>query len=120
MHREHLWNGGPYRVTCHINRRPAVNIHHAARYSELIGLPLNYFVTVNFTLTECSPDCASHTFRKMLAQRFAPWMRRTVSNTEVVKPTYVWTLEAGGRQFAAHWLLHLPFRRGARKLLLTR
>jgi hypothetical protein len=108
MHREHPWNGGADRVTRHINRRPGVNIHHATRYSDVVGLPLNRFVTVNFTLTECSPDRASHTFRKLLTQRFAPWLRRTASNADGVRPTYVWTLEAGGKQLAAHWLVHVP------------
>lgn len=56
MDREHQWNGGASRVTHHINRHPAVNIHHATRYSERIGLPLNLFVTINFTCAGCRAD----------------------------------------------------------------
>lgn len=103
-----MGNHGTYRVTRHINRRPAVNLHHATRYCEMIGLPLNRFVTVNFSLTGCNDNHESHTFRKLLAERFAPWLRRTARNVQGIAPTYVWTMEAGGRQIAAHWLVHVP------------
>ena len=108
MNQEQVWNGGTNRVTRHINRRPAVNAHHASRFSEAIGLPLNRFVTVNFTCTACAPNETSHTFRKLLAERFAPWLRRTARNRVGVPPTYIWTIEAGGNQSAAHWLVHVP------------
>ena len=108
MDREQAWNGGADRITRHIHRRPAVNIHHATRYCEMIGLPLNRLVTVNFNLTGCNDNQESRTFRKMLAERFAPWLRRTARNIQGVAPTYVWTMEAGGRQIAVHWLVHVP------------
>jgi hypothetical protein len=108
MNRERQWNGGPRRITHHINRYPAVNIHHATRYSERIGLPLNLFVTINFTCAGCSPDRGSELLRKMIAQRFAPWLRRTASTIKDVPPTYVWCMEAAGGQLAAHILVHVP------------
>jgi hypothetical protein len=108
MERERLGNGGTYRVTHHINRRPAVNLHHATRMSLRIGFPLNRMVTINFTKTACKQDRAGHHFRKLLTQRFAPWLRRTASKKSVVPPTYVWTIEAAGKQIAAHWLVHVP------------
>lgn len=108
MKGERLGNGGTYRVTRHINRRPAVNIHHATRYSVRIGLPLNRMVTINFNLTECRNDRAGHAFRKMLTQRFAPWLRRTSLNKLGTPPTYVWAVEGAGNQAAAHWLVHVP------------
>lgn len=101
-------NYGTFRVTRHINRQPAVNLHHATRYCEMIGLPLNRMVTVNFALTGCNDNHESLTFRKMLTQRFAPWLRRSAPNALGVAPTYVWTMEAGGRQLAVHWLVHVP------------
>lgn len=106
--RERLQNTGSNRATNFIRRYPAVNIHHATRYAERIGLPLNRFVTINFDLTECAPGRASHSFRKLLTQRFAPWLRRSASIKEQVPPTYVWTIEAAGGQTALHWLVHLP------------
>lgn len=101
-------NGGPERISHFIKRRPAVNIHHAARYSQKIGLPLNRFVTINFDLTTCASGCASHAFRKLLTQRFAPWLRRSSDVKRSIPPTYVWTIECGGRQTAVHWLVHVP------------
>lgn len=95
------------RVSHHIQRRPAVNIHHAERYSRHIGFPLNRFVTINFSHTLCKMERASHEFRRLLAQRFAPWLRRTKGSTGV-PPTYVWALEAAGGKVAVHWMVHIP------------
>jgi hypothetical protein len=105
MNREQHRNSAQ-RVTRYINRHPAVNIHHATRYSERIGLPLNLFVTINFTCAGCGEDRASELLRKMIGQRFAPWLRRS-AGVEVA-PTYVWTMEAAGGQMAAHILIHMP------------
>jgi len=108
MNRDQLRNEGVRRVTHHINRRPAVNIHHATRFSETIGLPLNLFVTINFTCAGCPPERSVELLRKMIAQRFAPWLRRTAQTKVEVAPTYVWCMEAAGGQQAAHVLLHIP------------
>jgi hypothetical protein len=106
--RERPQNISSTRATSFIRRYPAVNIHHATRYAERIGLPLNRFITINFDLTECLPRGASHAFRKLLTQRFAPWLRRSAGIKEQIPPTYVWTIEAAGGQTALHWLVHLP------------
>jgi hypothetical protein len=110
MQREQLRNCGLYRQSHHIKRHPAVNLHHATRYSERIGLPLNRFVTINLTMLGCAPKEAGHIFRRMVAQRFAPWLRRSDANKKGVPPTYVWSLEAGGGFTACHWLVHVPER----------
>jgi hypothetical protein len=65
-------------------------------------------VTINLGLLGCEPDEAGLRFRTLLAQRFAPWLRRTGSNLKGIGPTYVWTMEAAGNQTAAHWLVHIP------------
>lgn len=103
-------NGGSERTSCHIKRRPAVNIHHATRYAQRLGLPLNRAVTINFDLTECNPARASHAFRKLLTQRFAPWLRRSRDVRKHVPPTYVWTLECPRGHTGVHWLVHVPRR----------
>ncbi len=110
MERERPSNAGLYRTSSHINRHPAVNLHHATRYSERIGLPLNTAVTINLGLLGCRPDEAGLRFRTLLAQRFAPWLRRNSGNVAGVAPTYVWSMEAAGNQTAAHWLVHVPAR----------
>lgn len=108
MHRQRIANGGSARTSHHINRLPAVNIHHATRFAERIGRPLNQSVTINLSQMGCSHAAASGLFRRILANRFAPWLRRAAPNIDGVAPTYVWTLEAAGGQDAVHWLVHIP------------
>jgi len=100
----------PLRTSAHINRRPASNIHHAVRIAEYIGLPLNRFVTVNFELTGCGGTGASARFAKLRNNYFGKWARRPQAQHRAiaVPPTYVWVIERGGGQLAAHWLLHVP------------
>src|SRR5690349_19025156 len=95
------------RVTSHINHVPAVNIHHATRFAQRSGLPLNTLVTINFTELDVAAS-ASRIFRKFLAQRFAPWLRRSAPST--AKPTYVWAIENTAKTVAAHWMVHIPKR----------
>jgi hypothetical protein len=95
------------RPSRHINRVPAVNIHHATRFAQRRGLPLNTMVTVNFTELDAASH-ASSLFRRLLAQRFAPWLRRSAATTARPAPTYVWTLENTATTTAAHWLVHIP------------
>jgi hypothetical protein len=91
----------------HINRVPAVNVHHATRYAESLELPLNTFVTINFSEL-LAADKASQLFRKLLNQRFAPWLRRSAPIKSAPLPTYVWALENANATTAAHWLVHVP------------
>jgi hypothetical protein len=105
---EQVRNTGARRRSQHINRYPAVNIHHARRFASGTGLPFNWMVTINFGLTGVEPEQASATLQKLLAQRFAPWLRRAANNDNQVRPTYVWALEAPHGVPSAHLLLHLP------------
>jgi len=91
----------------HINRVPAVNIHHATRFAQRNDLPLNTMVTVNFTELDAAGQ-ASRLFRLLLAQRFAPWLRRSAPLKKRPAPTYIWTLENTAATTAAHWLVHIP------------
>ena len=95
------------RESRHINRVPAVNIHHATRSAQRCGLPLNTMVTVNFTELGIA-KMASRVFRQLLAERFAPWLRRSAPVKTKPAPTYVWTLENTADTTAAHWLVHVP------------
>jgi hypothetical protein len=101
-------NMGATRRSQHINRYPAVNIHHARRYASIEGVPFNWMVTINFGMSGLAPEQASSMLRKLLAQRFAPWLRRCPDNDNDLKPTYVWSLEAPHGVVSAHLLLHLP------------
>lgn len=95
------------RQSHHINRVPAVNIHHATRFAEGHGAPLNTFITINFTEVGLAAG-ASRAFRKLLCQRFAPWLRRSSGARVRTAPTYVWAIENTASTVAAHWLVHLP------------
>jgi hypothetical protein len=95
------------RSSRHINPVPAVNIHHASRFAQRVGHPLNTMVTVNITELEAERQ-ASRLFRKLLTQRFAPWLRRSPTLRARTAPTYVWTLENTAATTAVHWLVHIP------------
>jgi hypothetical protein len=85
-----------------------VNIHHARRYASSKGVPFNWMVTINFGLSGLTPERASSMLQKLLAQRFAPWLRRSANNDNELKPTYIWALEAPLGAVSAHLLVHLP------------
>ena len=101
-------NKGALRRSTHINRYPAVNIHHARRYASVKGEPFNWMVTINFGFSGVASERASATLQKLLAQRLAPWLRRSAGNDNDIKPTYVWSLEAPHGVVSAHLLIHLP------------
>jgi hypothetical protein len=44
--------------------------------------------------------------RRLLAQRFAPWLRRAMKGRG--GPTYVWVVEAPGGGAHVHWAVHVP------------
>ena len=88
-----------------IRGRPAINLHHATRFADVCNLTPNIFVTINFDLLGVQPRSASSLLRKLIAQRFAPWLRRTLKQSL----SYVWTIEAAGGLTAAHWLVSVPF-----------
>jgi len=103
-----MQNNGVDRVSAHINRYPAVNLHHATRVAAIQGEPLNLMVSINFDLLGVRPSEASRLLQKLISQRFAPWLRRTAANDNQIRPTYVWSLEAPDGTLNGHWLLHLP------------
>ncbi|TXN76614.1 hypothetical protein FV228_00225 [Methylobacterium sp. WL18] len=98
------------RVSHFIRHKTAANIHHAVRIAEAQDLPLNTFVTVNFSRTACAPEEVSTTFAHLRNTRYSHWARRPTqrSGAAPYQPTHVWVIEAGGGVIAAHWLLHVP------------
>jgi hypothetical protein len=92
------------RVSQFIRQRSASNIHHATNIATAIGLPLNVFATITFSLTECPPDEVSWAFRKLLSNRYAHWARRVTKRS----PTHVWAIEAAADTIEVHWLVHVP------------
>lgn len=96
----------PWRTTRQIGRRPAANLHHAMRFAARSGRPLNQLVTINFARAGCPALLVSLRFRRLLAQRFAPWLRRATKGRGA--PTYVWVVEAPGAGAHVHWAVHVP------------
>ena len=103
-----MQNAGSRRISTRINRRPAVNIHHARRCATVWGFPLNTHVSLNLSQCGFSERDAVRMFRKLISERFSPWLRRNAANDNGLTPTYVWTVEAPHGKVGSHWLLHLP------------
>jgi hypothetical protein len=104
-----------YRVTHHINRKPAGNLYHAVRIAEAVGTPLNTFVTINFALTDCPPLDVSDRFEALRCDHFGPWSRRPPRKLKRERDpcAYVWVLENAGGCVNLHWLVHVPADRNA-------
>lgn len=98
------------RTSSHINRKPAANIHHAVRIADHLGIPLNRWVTINFSLTESAGRDASFQFARLRKDYFGKWVTRPAvgSAFSPVPPTFVWAFEHGGGHLAVHWLVHVP------------
>jgi hypothetical protein len=96
------------RITNQINRKPASNIHHATRYAQIIGFPLNRHSTITFSDVGIAPEQASKALQKIIAERFSPWLRRHRKTKGRVNPTYVWVIEAVNGTLAAHLAVHIP------------
>jgi hypothetical protein len=99
---------GPTRTSTHIRRKPASNLHHAIRVAASLGLPLNLFVTLNFSEAGCQPENVSLKFSTLRERYFCRWLRDCRRGKPRIPPTFVWVLEAKGGCLAAHWLIHIP------------
>src|SRR4051812_38492327 len=94
----------------HIGRKPAGNVYHGIRIAETIGLPLNLFVSINFSLIACAPDDVSRSFKK-LRDTFAKWVTRPPRPLKEHKaaPTFVWVIESPPNcNINVHWMIHVP------------
>lgn len=101
------------RLTRHIRRKPASNLHHAIRVADALRLPLNTFATINVSMTSCPDEEASFVFARLRNGYFSHWARRPTktmitSGSVAFSPAFVWVIEAAGGVTAAHWLLHVP------------
>jgi hypothetical protein len=93
----------------YIRRIPARNLHHAIRLAKSKGLPLNLFVSLNFSLTTCVEDRLDICFR-LVRTRFTKWTTQPGRKKLALAapPTFVWVLENQGACLNAHWLVHVP------------
>lgn len=97
--------------TAVINRKPASNLHHAIRIAEVINLPLNRFVTINFEHTTCTASNSTRAFQ-LLRRKFAKWVTRPPMRNEAARSpaTFVWVMEKPlhRQHLNSHWLVHIP------------
>lgn len=82
-------------------------MHHATKIAEVIGVPLNQFITINFGVPKGNE---SEQFSRLRTNYYNKWAKRPRKEVSVVSytPTYVWVLEAAGGVAAVHWLVHVP------------
>lgn len=94
------------RISHNIKQIPSRNIHHAVNYAEKIGLPLNHHISINLWELGLPSEEATVVFRKIINQRFSPWLRRSTEGG--YPPTYVWAAEAPNGNIGVHLLIHIP------------
>jgi hypothetical protein len=88
---------------------PARNIHHGIRLAASLGLDLNLFVSLNFSLTTCPAERACDAFAQVRAL-FGKWVTRPPRTMHLhqAPPTFVWVIENSEGCLNAHWLVHVP------------
>jgi hypothetical protein len=88
---------------------PASNLHHGIKQAECLGLGLNLFVSVNFSLTSCTPEETDVAFAEIRA-KFGKWVQRPRREDlgHEAPPTFVWVIENPDNCMNAHWLVHVP------------
>jgi hypothetical protein len=89
-----------------IQVKPAGNLYHGVRLAAAIGYPLNLFVSINFTHTECSPKSVSAQFKR-LRDTFGKWVTRPPKGQAKASPTFIWVVE-NPSHINVHWLVHVP------------
>jgi hypothetical protein len=93
-----------------IRRRIVTNSRPAILLARQIGTPLNQFVTINFSHTDCGEREAAAAFRKLREGYFTPWLRRPPVdyNGPVAAPAFIWVFENPDGHVNVHWMLHIP------------
>jgi hypothetical protein len=91
---------------------PASNLHHGIRQAARLGLDLNLFVSINFSLTSCVAEETDRSFAGIRA-KFGKWVQHPRKDAlgHEAPPTFVWVLENPDNCMNAHWLVHVPLAR---------
>ena len=97
------------RQSDYIRQVPARNLHHAIRLAESKNLPLNVFVSINFSFTTC-PDEQVDRALQSIRNAFGKWITRPGRQTGLSSalPAFVWVIENKDGCLNAHWLVHVP------------
>lgn len=102
------------RASDQIKLLPSRNLHHGIRLAARLFLPLNLFVSFNFSLTDCPEEQTDLAFAQLRAA-FGKWARRPQKADLGIEvpPTFVWVIENQSGILNAHWLVHVPTARQA-------
>jgi len=102
-------NPNKRKVSEYIRHRPSRNIHHAISFANTRNLPLNRFVSINFSLTDCPAEKTDIAFRH-LREFFTKWTSRPHKKASALAapPTFVYSIENQNEVLNAHWLVHVP------------
>ena len=96
----------------YIGLKPGSNLHHAIRLAESKGYPLNIFVTINFSMTDCSAENTDIIFQS-IRNSYGKWATRPTKHFRSLRvpPVFVWVIENENGHLHAHWLIHIPVAR---------
>jgi hypothetical protein len=88
---------------------PASNLHHGIKQAQCLGFNLNKFVSINFSLTSCTPEEFGPAFAEIRG-KFGKWVQRPRRENlgHEAPPTFVWVLENPDNCMNAHWMVHVP------------
>lgn len=95
--------------TDHIRRQTSENICHAVDFAKWLGVPLNKYVVLNLTHTDCEVVGAAEIFRKV-RHKYRDWLinLRRRNRLNEVPAAYIYSLECPDEMTHANWMLHVP------------
>jgi hypothetical protein len=105
-------NPNKRKMSEYIRPRTSRNVHHGISFAQMRGLPLNRFVSINFSLTACPPENTDLAFRRV-REFFQKWTTRPhkKARAHAAPPTFVYSIENQNGVLNAHWLVHVPIQR---------
>jgi hypothetical protein len=107
-------NSKKRKVSEYIRPRSSRNVHHAISFAKTRKLPLNRFVSINFSLTDCPAEQTDIAFRRF-RDFFTKWTSRPhkKASANAAPPTFVYCIENQNEVLNVHWLVHVPTPRHA-------
>lgn len=80
------------KTTSYIGKKGAQTLYYAAKVADYIHLPLNYFITINFSETDISALQINDAFLKFKRQ-LTRWLLSSSKYKEAIEPTFAWVFE---------------------------
>jgi hypothetical protein len=103
------------RVRRYIDKRQYDQLERSERFAREIGLPLNTMVTLQFGATGCDAEDVGPVFRRLIKNRFTPWLRPTAAFPRDDRPAAWFYCVENVHEHAhhphgthVHWFVHVP------------